>query len=365
MGIPDNWRITPRIDGDNCIGSGELFVDHSQNHRTGHLGHALVNCSGEIMAFYTNCSGLRDEGHNGFGWVEYKRSVDGGKTWGPPIIMEHTYKTLLDGLYTCQAEKAIYTNCGTTILFYLNSSSTGKYWEPIYEPTYQRSFDNGRTWEKTKQLCDIRGRVFDVLYKEGIIYVLLFANDCTVTYTGTNPKHVYYLLVSEDDGKTFSVRSILPFDTIGRCYGNMVFRTDGSLVACCYNYNDDSHLDYVISEDDGKNWSEEQRCFCSKRIRNPQIVSFDNKYILHGRGGKRRGANCDFVFYVSDDAIHWDEGSVLCRPIDGANGWQCFYSNNLLIKDEKTESVLIQASVAYKDGLTNIHHWIIEKAREE
>lgn len=105
MGIPDNWRITPRIDGDNCIGSGELFVDHSQNHRTGHLGHALVNCSGEIMAFYTNCSGLRDEGHNGFGWVEYKRSVDGGKTWGPPIIMEHTYKTLLDGLYTCQRKR--------------------------------------------------------------------------------------------------------------------------------------------------------------------------------------------------------------------------------------------------------------------
>ncbi len=68
-----------------------MFVNHEKNGRSGHLSHALVEYrKGCVMAFYSNCSGTRDSwapGHNGFGWLEYRRSVDGGRTWDEPTVL--------------------------------------------------------------------------------------------------------------------------------------------------------------------------------------------------------------------------------------------------------------------------------------
>ena len=76
-----SYRITPA----DIPSHGRMFVNHEQNHRSGHLSHALVEYkSGHIMAFYSNCSGTRNKrapGHNGFGWLEYKISADYGETW--------------------------------------------------------------------------------------------------------------------------------------------------------------------------------------------------------------------------------------------------------------------------------------------
>ena len=63
-------------------GEGILFVNHHEKRRSGHLGHALVEYEdGKLLAFYSNCAGSRNHGHSGFGWVEYRRSEDGGETW--------------------------------------------------------------------------------------------------------------------------------------------------------------------------------------------------------------------------------------------------------------------------------------------
>ena len=79
-------RITPS-DPPN---TGLLFVDHSTNDRSGHLGHALVEYEdGKILAFYPNCSG-DNNGHSAVGWMEFKRSEDGGKTWGEPEVLSYS-----------------------------------------------------------------------------------------------------------------------------------------------------------------------------------------------------------------------------------------------------------------------------------
>ena len=77
MGIKD-FDVIPT----GLPNNGILFADHQKENRTGHLGHALVEYApGKILAFYPNCSAEDPEldGHSGYGWMEYKRSVDGGR----------------------------------------------------------------------------------------------------------------------------------------------------------------------------------------------------------------------------------------------------------------------------------------------
>ena len=47
----DNTQITLSPDG------GILFVDHEKNNRSGHFGHAMVQCeNGDVLCFYPNCN---------------------------------------------------------------------------------------------------------------------------------------------------------------------------------------------------------------------------------------------------------------------------------------------------------------------
>ena len=91
MKFEEGYYITPS----NLPNKGILFVDHAANNRSGHLGHALVQCeNGDILAFYPNCS---DDGggHSAVGWMEYKRSRDFGKTWEPPMIYTYSKQKFL------------------------------------------------------------------------------------------------------------------------------------------------------------------------------------------------------------------------------------------------------------------------------
>jgi hypothetical protein len=91
-GLGCSYSVTP----ENPPNDGILFVDHSPAERGGHLGHALVEyADGKILAFYPNCSAGshnpeafpmagKGRGHSARGWMEFKRSLDGGETWSDP-----------------------------------------------------------------------------------------------------------------------------------------------------------------------------------------------------------------------------------------------------------------------------------------
>ena len=95
---------------------GLMFADLVAKGRSGHLGHALVEYApGCVLAFYSNCSGVRNDGHNGFGWMEYRRSLDAGQTWDDPRPLPFSVDTFLDGLYTVSCEKAACATAGASI----------------------------------------------------------------------------------------------------------------------------------------------------------------------------------------------------------------------------------------------------------
>jgi len=357
--IPSRFHVIP----DGLPNDGILFANHEPNHRSGHMGHALVEYApGKVLAFYPNCSDedKRMKGHSGFGWMEYKRSEDGGDTWSEAVI-EPNSKALFDQHIgrTMMIEKAVCTDTGRILLFYLTCDmvTDGHIWEPYFEPRIAYSDDEGRTWSKDELLVHEAGLVYDVLYKDGTIYLLFLAN-AELPGIAHLQEHPYKLFVSHNGGASFEERSILNFQSTIYCYyGTMAFREDGSLIAYVYDERDEFNLKYVVSYDDGFTWTDNRRCFFAKKIRNPQIKQFDGTWICHGRTGCFGRDSSHFVIYFSEDGMNWDEGTIMRYATQGAGA----YSNNVTIhRPGKPERFMIQTSHAYWENRTNTIMWLID-----
>ena len=350
-------RITPA----NPPNDGILFVDHSKAKRSGHLGHALVQLEpGMLIAFYPNCSS-DNAGHSGVGWMEYKRSEDAGKTWGEPQVLSFSKKLHEKKMgRSAMAEKAIVTDKGEIVLFYLICDvSKNALWQPYWVPLCSKSTDAGQTWSEPKPVCSSRGRIYDAEYHDGEICVLHFANDAEKDWRGNAKEHVYELHVSTDGGETFTKRSVLPFITNRRGYGALGHLADGGLIAYVYNSTNENVLDYLISRDGGKTWPKVGTSTVSRKIRNPQFTAFSGKYYLHGRSGAYGDGSGHMILYMSDDGITWDDGVYLRMRTAGAGA----YSNSLVVDSpdgSDKQRLLIQASHAYEDSKTNVLHWWLE-----
>jgi hypothetical protein len=355
MGV--NFEIAPP----NPPNDGILFVDHSKLGRSGHLGHALIEYEDNIiLAFYPNCSDDHN-GHSAIGWMEYKRSEDGGQTWSKPYVLDYSKKIFEEGEgRSAMSEKAILTSDGTLVLFNLVCDiSETALWEPYLIPTYIRSLDGGHTWIEAKTVSEERGRIYDAFYDKNTIFVLKFLNDATINWTGNKEEHVYCLYVSTDNGEIFSKRSELPFNTRGRGYGTMKLLSDNRIIAYIYNHDDEQHLDYVISDDFGHTWSAVNTAYFEKKIRNPQMAAIDDCYFMHGRSGNLGDGSGNLVLYSSVDGINWDNG-IYVRMQEAGTG---AYSNNLVVgtfDPEKRKRLLIQSSHAYDRSKTNVLHWWLE-----
>jgi len=342
----------------NPPNDGILFVDHSKTGRSGHLGHALVEYApGKILAFYPNCSDARGlnshgeewAGHNGDGWMEYKRSEDGGRTWSEPVALAYSKRVYDEGKgRSVMCEKAVRAADGAILLFNLECDiSTNRDWGPAWIPTYLRSVDGGHTWTEARALSDARGRVFDALFHDEGIFAL-------------QRERVYALQVSTDQGESFSRRSELPWKGDDRCYGTMAVLHDGSLIVYAYNPRDEQRLDRVISPDGGFTWGKVQTSFFEKKIRNPQMAAFRNGFVLHGRSGGGGQRDGHLVLYASRDGLNWDAGRYLRMQQAGAGA----YTNNLVVgalEPDASTRLLIQASHAYELSKTNVLHWWLEK----
>ena len=349
-----NLDFTPKT----LPSEGILFVNHEPNGRSGHLSHALVEYRpGHVFALWSNCSGTRNRrapGHSGFGWLEYATSPDWGESWSAPKTLQYSLDSLLNEPFTVSCEKAVSPREDRIVLLCIRNENPNG-WEPYLEPVVLISDDAGESWSEPRQLCPVKGRIYDAMIIEDKIYVLLLANDDFAT---SQPEQRYQIYCSSDAGESFSLLSELPGDYLRHAYGSMTILTDGSLACYSYNEKDEFNLDYWTSDDGAKTWVYRGKSYCAKRIRNPQVARVRGGYLLHGRSGSMdRSMPMYFVLYTSRDGVHWDEGRYLCEK----DGPGAYYSNNLVMdRPDGSQRVLIQASVPYDNFKVNIAHWLIE-----
>ncbi len=92
------------------------------------------------------------------------------------------------------------------------------------------------------------------------------------------------MYVSNNGGRSFEKRSVLPFDTSSRLYGAMGMLDSGSIAVYIYNNAEDT-MDYVLTNDGGRTWSEAKTAHVTRKIRNKQLASLDGCCFLTGRSG--------------------------------------------------------------------------------
>jgi len=314
------------------------------------MSHALVEYApGEVLAFNSNVSAVRLDGHSGFGWIEYRRSRDAGETWGESNDLEYSVHTFLDGETTVTLEKAVSPRENEIVAFCTrNTAYRPVCCEPWLTPYFVRSTDGGRTWSQEIELTSYNGRVYDALAHEGSCYVLEFCSD---RFIGSLPQHQYKLFVMRPGEETFTELSTIPIDGLGRGYGALQLRPDGTLIAYAYNIDDEYHMDFAVSNDMGKTWARDGASLVAKGIRNPQTGHVNGTFVLHGRAGEGKG----FVMYTSADGLEWDEGFII-EP----DKRSCYYSNNLTLPGpDGRDRLLVQYSDAYQGARVNVMHmWV-------
>ncbi len=282
-----------------------LHVDNESRGRSGHMSHAIAEFApGRIIDFNSNCSAVIHQGHSTFGFLEYRISEDGGESFSEPRVFPYSMKQLLDGIHTVSLEKMIALENGKIITFCLLNDA-----HALCEPWF------------VPPVC----------------------------------------ITSEDGGESFEELCIVPTDTMGRSYASIIFDAQDKMHFYIYNVNAEHDPDHLVSDDYGKTFHSEGTCHLAKGSRNIQTARIGGIFVLHCRGEEINRNK--FPLYTSLDGYHWDEGEF----IDQTDFGTCFYSNNLLLKDENgNERLLLQYSHSYFDKCVNVRHmWLsIEKNAE-
>lgn len=342
---------------------GIMFVNHEATGRSGHSFSTLTECqNGDILAFYGNTSGIIHGGHTTMGWTEYKRSRDGGKTWGDPAVFEYSKKVWDEN------RKTDGTSPKNSLVMSVETAPNGNLVAIVMasgptSPLYLLSYDNGYTWSEPK-ILDTSATKEEVYRPRNTTFI----HDGTlyVAFIGEEIFGEETLYASEDNGETFTRRSSHLF--AGRTYTRNVGYITGNVLDdgrfIIYGYQgtkgEEHNAPYVISEDNGYTWSEVRYTYFEKKIRHPQMSGkVGDYYFLTSRSGSYGVYGGHLVLYKSKDGINWDSGVIL----NTEGGTSDSYSANKVIGkyDQSTpDRLLIQSSIIYTGSRVNLKHWWIE-----
>ncbi len=364
------YRIFP----ENIPNEGILFVDHEKKSRSGHGGHAITECrNGDIIAFYMNTWAEEWRGHGSGGWSSYKRSTDGGKTWSEPVDFKYSLDMWNKSeVYSAMVFSVITAPDGTLIATVVRYADA--HWRKQLPPVYLLSRDNGYTWTDPIEF-DKSATVDDISLTFNTAFV--YNNEVFIVFFGgaQNPAiGPYSIYVSKDNGKSFSRRSILPFDH-RNYYSAAAVLDNGHIVVYSYPYptsgrfanpskdTDEKNIPYVISKDGGHTWSEVKTTYFAKAVRNPQMSGkIGDYYLMHGRSGSYGDNPGNFVLYSSKDGINWDDGVFLMSRQITPGGGDCYSGNTIIGKynSSSPKKLLIQGDLSYDGPRVNIYHWWVE-----
>lgn len=321
--------------GDEVFGNVICDFEKDAPDRNSHGGPVCMEYpDGSIIAFYTNVSD-----HNLDGWSEYAVSKDRGRTWDKYNKFSYSFEAYQKAPQrSAWVQEGLVTKSGTGVLFLTHWENNKR-----VRIVFMRSHDNGSTWTEPQPVDGAFVGAPAAVAVSGRTNYVLF--DCD----GAKGPHVLY--ASTDDGNTWRKRSTLTLATPA-WYGALCVMGDGRLLAGAYASNDEDHLQYCISQDEGHTWSEQKLSRLDNKIRDPELAFLQGKYYLHGRSGHKGGGANRFVLYQSDDGESWKSGLIVSAERGGYDG----YSHNCIINkyDPKTPNeLMIEYSIRYGGRDTN------------
>jgi len=217
----------------------EPKLDIQQVYKDGRFPNALVAVDGTVLALW--------------GGVKVRRSEDGGRTWGPEIMVGNGF----------MGGGAIVNETNGEILAFVEKN------HPPAPLTIYRSKDHGKTWSPIEAVIrpDTNGNVPSMHMNEAGITLRHGKHAGRIIraarhYAGRNdrdkwPEHYTTAIYSDDDGKTWNTSK--PFAEMGTGEAAVAELSDGRLY-----YNSRSHWNKnkpplrrrcAFSDDGGETWA--------------------------------------------------------------------------------------------------------------
>lgn len=175
-----------------------------------------------------------------------KRSLDGGKTWGPEILVQDNI-----GKVNITSPSLVQTDAKTLFLFFLVKNS-----ETDTKMYFKKSSDGGMTWNIPVSIpINIKGyyvcnndRVI-LTSKKRLIIPLAFAPSIWINYIQQNVK----CLLSDDLGKTWHVSSTISSTRSPLMEPGVEELSDGSILMVIRSQT--GYVLFSTSKDGGNSWS--------------------------------------------------------------------------------------------------------------
>jgi hypothetical protein len=231
------------------------------------------------------------------GEIYYKRSTDGGVSWGPDLRLTYNPRTSYDAKIAVR---------GPAVHLVWNDGR-----DRSMEIFYKRSMDGGATWESDVKLS------YDSSFTYSPSLSVSGSNVYVVQHTYRDGNYEIYFLRSTDEGVTWNGNTRLTSDTAFSGFPSVA--SSGSNVHIVWedDRNANSEIFYKCSTDRGSTWGSDRRLTFDPAPSRYPVVSIADS-MIHVIWAESRDGNGE-VYYIrsTDKGISWGaETRLTSDPAD-------------------------------------------------
>jgi hypothetical protein len=301
----------------------QVVVDREEGQYLGHPTTVLLEDGRTLIAVYP-------KGH-GRGAIVMKRSTDGGLTWSERLPVPETWSTSRE---TPTIHRVIDPRDGTKRLILFSG---------LHPIRMAVSADDGRTWSDLEPIGDFGGIVAmsSVVRLTDGRYLALFHDDGRFLRAGgTRGGGMWvYGTLSADGGLTWSgPQEIATHPDAHLCEPGVVRSPDGLRLAALLRENSRKHNSFlIVSDDEGATWSAPREL--------PGALTGDRHVGRYAPDGRlfvsfrdtthESPTQGDWVGWVGtfDDILEGRQGQYRVRLLDNHHRWDCAYPGVEVLPD--------------------------------
>ena len=303
----------------------QVVVDRERGQYLGHPTTVLLEDGTTMLVVYP-------KGH-GRGAIQYKRSTDGGKTWGERLPTPLNWATSKE---TPTIHRVVGAAGKKRLILFSG----------LYPIRMAVSEDDGKTWSELTPIGDFGGivamsSVVPLTTGKGN-YTALFHDDGRF-FTADPKKGVkgfrVFKTISTDGGLTWGKPEVIAAHPQAHlCEPGAVRSPDGKQIAVLLRENSRKFNSFVIvSDDEGKTWSEPRELpGALTGDRHTAVYAPDGRLFISFRDTTHESpTKGDWVAWVGtyDDIANGREGQYRVRLMDNTKGADCAYPGVEVLPD--------------------------------